>query len=301
MVTNRSFMGQTWIDLNSPTKEEVDSVAMTQSINPVTANDLIMPTPVQNAKEDESSIYAVLHIPAFKYAHSSTSDIQEIDFVILKDVLITARYDSIDSLHYFAKQIEVSEILNKSQERFIFFDMMKEIYKAIENEMAYIDDWMREIEKNIFAGREKEMLFTISNAGRNLLNFKRTLDPHGDILEFIKSAGLQKFGSKFEAEATDLIHKWRRIIKRVSNQIDLAEEMRETNNSMLSAKQNEIMKQLAVIGALLLPLTIIGQLFGLSVRSFPLINHPYAFWMVIGLMLMVMLISLGFAKFKKWM
>ena len=70
---------------------------------------------------------------------------------------------------------------------------------------------------------------------------------------------------------------------------------------MLSTKQNEIMKQLAILGSILLPLTIIGQLFGLSVRSFPLMNHPYAFWIILSLMAVVMLISVIYAKIKKWM
>lgn len=299
MVSTRSYINQTWIDLNSPTKEEVDSLVLVQNISPIIAKDLLTPTPTQYAEEEDGLIYAVLHIPVFKHSHSS-GDVQEIDFIISQNSVVTARYDSIDSLHYFAKQIEVNEILNKGENSNLFFGMMKEIYKSMADELSYLEDWMKEIEKNIFAGREKEMVFTISSAGRNLLNFKRIVDPHGNVFEFLKEKGRLKFGERFEIEAKSLIEEWRHTMRRVNNQIELVNELRETNNSMLSTKQNEIMKRLTIIGSIVLPLTIIGQIFGLSIKYFPLKEEPNAFWIITGLMAVVVVLSAVYARFKKW-
>jgi magnesium transporter len=300
MITTRAFMGQTWTDLNSPTKEEVDSLVLTQNINPIVAKDLITPTPTQYAKDEGNMIYMVLHIPLFKRPHLAVVS-QEVDFIISSNGVVTGRYDSIDALHYFTKQIEVNEILNRGQNVHLFFGIMNEIYTVMTDELSHTEDWMREIEKNIFEGREKEMVFAISNAGRNILNFRRIIEPHGNILEFLKETGREKFGLKFESEAKTLIEEWRRIMKVVDNQSDLAVELRETNNSLLSTKQNEIMKTLAVIGSVLLPLSIIGQIFGMSIHNFPLIDDPNAFWIIIGLMIIVVVTMLTYAKIKKWM
>ncbi|MFA6270436.1 MAG: magnesium transporter CorA family protein [Candidatus Paceibacterota bacterium] len=299
MITTRAFMGQVWLDLNSPSKEEADSLILTQNISPTIAKDLLAPTPTQYAEEDGENIYAVLHIPTFKNSHSA-EDSQEIDFIIKADGVITARYGSIDALHYFAKRVEVSEILNQETSSHIFFEMLKEIYKGMTDELAYIEDWMKEIEKNIFDGQEKAMVFTISNAGRNLLNFKRMVDPHGNVFDVLAKSGEEKFGKKFKAEANNLKDDWTRLMKRVNNQMDLVTELRETNNSMLSTKQNEIMKNLAVIGSVLFPLTVIGQIFGMSIIYFPLKNDPNAFWIISSLMVIVMLSTLIYARVKKW-
>lgn len=300
MITNRSFMGQTWIDLNSPTKEEVDSLILTHNISPTIAKDLLTPTPTQYAKEESQTIYAVLHMPAFRHSHA-TEESQEVDFIVSAEGVITTRYDYIDALNYFAKQIEVNEILNKNNGVHIFFGMMNEIYKSIKNELAYIEDWMKEIEKSIFEGQERAMVFTISNAGRNLLNFKRMVDQHGNVFEFLREIGREKFGEKFGAEAKEMLEEWRIIMKRINNQIDLISELRETNNSMLSTKQNEIMKNLATIGLVLLPLTIIGQIFGLSIVYLPLKNEPNAFWIILAMMAIIMVLTAVYARLKKWM
>jgi magnesium transporter len=300
MITTRAFMGQVWVDLNSPTEEEINSLILTQNISPTIAKDLLAPTPTQYAKEEGDAIYTVLHIPILKHSHA-TEDSQEVDFIIKANSVVTARYDSIDALHYFAKQVEVSEILNKGKNSHLFFCLMKEIYRGMADELAYMEDWMKEIEKNIFEGQEKAMVFTISNASRNLLNFKRTVDPHGNVFEFLRDAGKEKFGQEFESEAKTIMEEWRRIMRRVNNQIDLIVELRETNNSMLTTKQNEIMKTLAVVGSVLLPLSVIGQIFGMSIHNFPLIDNPHAFWIILSMMAIIAVVTLIYAKVKKWM
>jgi magnesium transporter len=300
MITTRAFMDQTWIDLNSPTREEVDSLMLTYGIDPSIAKDLLSPTPNQHTQEGEKTIYAVLHIPAFKNSHEGSS-VQEVDFVISENSLITARYDSIDALHFFAKQVEVSEILNNGKNVHLFFGIMKEIYKSLTDELAFTEDWMGEIEKNIFEGQEKSMVFTISNVGRNILNFKKIVEPHGNVFEFLRETGTAKLGPEFGAQAKILIDDWRRIMRTVNSQLDLIIELRETNNSMLSTKQNEIMKQITIIGSVMLPLTIVIQLFSMSFRTFPLMEEPNAFWLVLGIMVIVTAVMLAFAKIKKWM
>lgn len=300
MITNHSYGDQNWIDLNSPTKEETDSLVLTKNIDPDIAKDLISPTPNQHVEDRGHIIYTILHIPTFKRS-KSICDAQEVDIIISHNGIITGRYDSIDALHFFAKQIEVNQALDKKDERHIFFGMMTEIYNMMENELAFMEDQISTIEKKIFEGREKEMVFAISNAGRNILNFKKTSAPHGDIFEFLRQIGSEKFGLKFGEQAKELIEHWKHLERMVNNQIDLISQLRETNNSMLSTKQNEIMKQLAAIGSVLLPLTLIGQIFGLSIKFFPFKDEPNAFWLILAIMAGVMLVSISIAKIKKWM
>jgi magnesium transporter len=293
-------MDENWIDLNSPTKEEVDSLILRGDLDPIIAKDLLTPTPTQHVQSGDKVIYAVLHLPTFKHNHT-VGDTQEIDFVISENSIITARYDSIEALHYFAKKVEVNEILNKTKKSNLFFGIMNEIYKSISDELSCIEDWIEEIEKNIFEGKEKLMVSEISNAGRNLLNFKKIIEAHGNVLEMLKTTGSEKFGEDFGSNIRTLENEWRRVMRTINNQLDLVIEFRETNNSILSTKQNEIMKQLTVIGSVILPLTIVVQLFSMSFQTFPLSNHPYAFWIVIGIMAVIMFIMLTFAKIKKWM
>jgi len=70
MITTRSFIDQTWIDLNSPTKDELDSLVLSRDIDPMVAKDLLTPTPKQHIKEFDDAIYAVIHIPYQKFPYN---------------------------------------------------------------------------------------------------------------------------------------------------------------------------------------------------------------------------------------
>ena len=225
---------------------------------------------------------------------------QEIDCIIGERSLITGRYESIDALHYFGKQIEVSEILNKDASFHPFFGMMREVYKFMGNELAYMEDWMREIEKNIFAGREKDMVFAISATGRNLLNFRRIIDPHGRVLETLARVAKEKFGSEFLKEMEELMEEWRRLLRITNNQIDLMIELRETNNSLLNIKQNEIIKTLTIFAFMMVPLTLVTQIFSMNTINNPLIGLPYDFWIITSVMIGTAIAIFGFFKYKKW-
>jgi magnesium transporter len=299
MLSIRTLSDHIWADLSSPTKDEVDSVILSQNIDPLIGKDLLTPTPKPQVKIGPDYIYSVMYIPVFRHSHSEGTS-QEIDFVIQKNTLTTARYDSVDAMHHFAKQLEVESILNRVEEEHLFFGLMREIYKTITDEILYTEDWLSEVEKNIFTGKEKEMVFSISNIGRNLLNFKRAIDPHGRVFEVLKETGGDKFGESFKYGAEALHEEWRRVMRAVNNMIDLVNEIRETNNAMLSTKQNEIMKIFTILAFVTFPLSLIAAIFGMNASYIPIIGMAYDFWIIMAIMLAMSIAMYSYFKYKRW-
>ena len=133
MLTKYTHNNITWIDLESPTKDEVHKIMGEYSIYPVVAEELLMPTMKPKVDIYDNYIYIILHFPAFRHTHGSQQN-QEVDFIVGKDFIITTRYDTIDPLHKFSKVFEVNSILDKSgidkHAGYIFFFMIKKLYKA---------------------------------------------------------------------------------------------------------------------------------------------------------------------------
>jgi magnesium transporter len=291
-----------WVDLDSPTGEDIDKVVNEYKVDSYMAKDMATPTPRPRVHSSKDYIYAVMHIPVFKHSHSGENVSQEVDFVIGEKVLITARYDSIDALHRFAKTTEVNSILEKNHanSRHPFFGLIKEIQRSIFNELAWSDDWLSDIERKIFGGMEREMVFGLSKAARNILNFKKTARPHRETLDWISDSGREKWGKWFEEEVRSLIDNSTHIMDAIASQNEFVIEMRETNNSLLSTKQNEVMKMLTVLAFLTLPASIIAGIFNMNV-DLPIAGQPGAFYIIIGLMVIASLSMFALFKSKKWL
>ncbi len=305
MINRYQYKDTVWVDLIEPTPEEAKEVMDEFGIDPFVANELTSPSFKSRAELRRDFIYLILHFPAFKHSHKQEELAQEIDFVIGKDFLITARYDTIDAVDKFAKTIEVNTILDKTTEKnctgFIFFGIVQEIYRSLGNELDYIRDWLGKIEKEIFAGKEKEMVVSLSHASRTLLNFKKTTDFHKEVLESLDEIGKKIFDEHFSYHVHRLLDEYHKLKYVIRNSMDSVMELRETNNSLVSTKQNEIMKVLTILAFIGLPLSIVVSLLQIDTQTRPIVGIENDFWILLSVLAGIGIIIFLFFKYKKWL
>ena len=84
------------------------------------------------------------------------------------------------------------------------------------------------------------------------------------------------------------------------NSIDFLRELRSTNNSLLSTKQNETMKILTVITFVSLPISVINGFFYTNALHTPIIGHEFDWEIIVTIECISALIFFLFSKFKKW-
>ncbi len=306
MTQEHTYPNTKWIQLISPTQEELSEIVSAYNIDSEIAQDLASPTPRQSIEAHSNSIYAIFHIPAYKHSHSK-GHIQEIDIIIGKDFVITVQFDTIDTLDRLSKEVQVETLLkgelkNSITPGILFLEIMRSLYESINDEIEHLQDTLRTIEDKIFNGQEKEMVFALSKAGRDLLDLKRTIVPHETNLK-----SLSLIASK--AQDIDLFERTRHILeeeyKKVKSfllhNIDLAVELRETNNSLLFTKQNEVMNTLTILAFVTFPLSLIAGIFGMNTKVLPIVGIDNDFWIITGFMLVATIAMVILFKIKKWL
>src|SRR3989338_373703 len=164
MHARHEYGGVTWVDLESPGALEVRQVASEFGIAEHVAEELAIPSSRQRLKEYPGYTFVVLHFPAHKHSHTKRE--QEINFVIGPAFMVTARYDTVDSLHKFSKVSEVASTLGnqpRSQHAGHFFYLaVRKLYGSVEHELESLGSELRLIEERIFSGREIEMVEALS-------------------------------------------------------------------------------------------------------------------------------------------
>ena len=272
-------------------------------IDALVAEELLLPTYKPRIELYSTFIYLILHFPALRHTHQSIE--QEIDFIIGHHFIITTRYDTIDPIHKFSKVFEVNSVLDKSNigehAGFVFYYMLKKMYKSVEHEVGYIKDSLEEIESQVFSGNEKEMVSSLSNTGRDLLNLRQSIEPHRDILKESEVYGATFFGTEFSPYLKALTNDYYRVHSHIVRQIESLRELRETNNSLLYAKQNEAMKVIAILAFVTFPLSLIASIFGMNTMYLPLVGNPNDFWIIMTIMAMLTGLFFLFFKYKKWL
>ncbi len=306
MITERKHNHETWIDIHQGTSEEIKKVMDDYNIHPFVAKELSSKTPKPRIELHEKYIYCILHFPAWKHTHSEEKN-QEIDFVIGNNFLITARYDTIDSLHKFSKDTEVKEILDRNNVaesdsgHVLFISLLKELYNGLFEELDHMEQMTDSITSKIFKGKEKEMVIAISEITRTLIDFERVTNLHHEILDSLKKMGGSLFGEDFANDMDFVKQDFMKLNTNIRSSLEMLRELRNTNDSLLTSKQNEIVKQLTVMGFVILPLNLIAWMFAMRVEGLPFLNNPNGFLIVLVLMVTSASIALVYAKHKHWM
>ncbi len=300
MLTRHNQRHLTWIDLVSPSPAEVRSLMSEFDIDPSTAQELLTPSFRSKVERKGDSIYLILHFPL---AQSTQSQEQEIDFVIGKHFLITARYNSIDPLHSFATAFDANTVLGRATAvhgGHLFVAMLQTLYSTLVDHSDYIAERLTTIEEKIFRGDERRMVAEISHIGRAIHDFRRALLPHREMLLSLEPVAGRVFGTEFGYHVQSILGTYGRVERDIEGVRESLIELRETNNSLLSTKQNEIVKNLTVVAFVFLPLSFIASLFQMNTSN-PIVGMRGDFWIVLGGMVLIALSCFIYFKYKKWL
>lgn len=304
MISKYKYKKLTWIDLESPNREEVLKIAEKYSLPELVSDELLRKTMRSKVDMYPNVIYLILHFPSTGHRHSKDMH-TEIDFILGKDFLITAHYEHIDSLHEFAKAFEVSSILQKTEignhAGFLFFHIAKNLYRSSSNQLEDIQIHLEKVEKDIFDGQEKEMVNEISKINRKLLDFKQSIRFHREVLDSFEIAGKKFFGESFGYNLSILSGEYNKVENLLDSHKELLKDLRETNDSLLADKTNQTMRTLTIMSIAFFTLTLIATLFSMDTIYKPIVGAKGDFWIILGIMAITIFGLYRFFKGKKWL
>ncbi len=303
MINRYEYQGVAWIDLESPTSDEIADIGQEFNLGHLLRAELLAPTVKPRVDLYPESIYTLLHFPAGRHTKGARAT-QEVDFVIGKHFIITVHYDTVDALVDFARSFEAAMLLNRPNGKFhsgyILFELTQRLYQEVEFELDSIEDAIEKAEIEIFSGHEKDMVLAISRITRELIDQKRNLSLHTDVLASLETATLSLFGGNFVNYIRGVSAFHYRAHQRAFSLMDIVTELRKTNDSLLTARQNEITKNLTIMAFITFPLSLIAAIFGMNTAETPIVNSPHGFWLITGAMFILMSSFFIYFKIKRW-
>lgn len=295
----------TWIDISYIGKDEVRYLEKNFDIHPLHLSDCI--SKIQRPKLAASSKYLFM-VMLFPVYHRKTRKItsSEVDFFISSHTLITVHRNELSSLINFFNLCQIS----KSQQQKYFtgspapllYEILSRLFSYCSPILDSLQLNIESIEENIFRGNEKRMVKEILMAKTNIVNFRKIMQVHRNVIsKLIEKSSLFFSAGKLKAYFEELIETTEDIWKNLENMNQNIEALERTNNSLISYQLNDIIKILTTISVIVLPITLLASIFGMNLKFMPFIEHRSAFWLIVGLMGLAFLIMIYFFKKRKWL
>lgn len=306
MLKRYNYRSLIWIDLESPTNDEVSSLVKEFKLHPLLGEEISSRSIKPRFDLYKHCAFAILHFPIRTHIKGKYFIIEkEVDFAFGKDYIITTKYDTVEPLHNLSKIFEINSILDKTDlgdnAGVLFYYMVRRLYKNVANDLESIKDELLNIESRIFKGEERHMVMHISNVARQLLDFNQIMKGHDDILKTMSSTNMSEFfGQEYKVYLDDLILKHSKIQEMIANNKELLADLRDTNDSLLTTKQTEVTKLFTIMAFVTFPLSLFLDIFTIPSEHVPIIGLPYDFAIIIGMMIVLTIIMFIFFKWKKW-
>jgi magnesium transporter len=306
MTKTHTYRGIVWIDLQSPTDDEVSGLVKRYGLHPLVGEELKSCSEVAKVEFYHDYALVVLTLPVRVRKENSYEIVdKEIDFIIGKNFLITSRDSTIEQIEYFEKIFEANSILNKEEKidhaGFLFYYMVMRIYRGIIEDLENVKDALVAAESRIFKGDERKMVEVLSNLSRELIDVKQTARMHHNVWEeMVNYADKEFFGPGFGTYIRDIRDEFHVISELIANSRELLADLRETNDSILDTKQNEIIKTLTLLALVFSPLTFIASVFTIPAAHVPLVDEYYGWTVIMVVMIALVLITWWIFKKKRW-
>lgn len=304
MISRHEYGGSVWVDLEHPDEQEIQQIAKEFSISERLVAELFSPTPASIVANDAGITFLVLHFPTHGTTDGEIHD-QEIDVVVGGTFIITVHYEVVESLHHLRKVLETQRLIaphEKLTSSLLIEIIFAHLYAAVRDHTTHIVNRLMHVEHEMFDGKERLTVRTISNISREFLHIEAALaNQENHLNRFLKSISARPDADPITGERAERILAERAHIARlVTTYRAIATELRETNAVLLEARQNEIMKSLTVVTFIMLPLEFITFIFGMHAPGTPLANDPRAFWIIVAMMIGTSGILTLFLARKRW-
>jgi magnesium transporter len=297
------FKNITWIDFSDPGADDVVYLQENFDIHPLAIEEFMTPTYRPKATQYENCIFLTIHIPLYDMKARTTYP-GELDIVITKDHLITGHVKGIFQLDDFFDMLQSSEgkrrlYMNKTPAH-LLHSILEMLLESCFPRIDHIHEKLENIEEQVFAGKEKEMVYEISVVKRDILNFRRTLKPQRHIIESLAQMKSTLIPTELSPYFQDLTGTNIRLWNALESNKETIESMEETNNSLLSNKLDLTMKVFTILSAIFLPITLYSNIMSMSTKI-PLSNNDEGFWIHIVIMLLITLFTFVLFWIKKWL
>jgi magnesium transporter len=293
----------TWVHLDAPTGDEAAQLAERFGWHPLDLEDVLSKRQRPKVDEYPEYLFSVLHFPAYDKAIQRLNA-AELDFFLGPDFLITLPItELLPVTRLFARceaDDELRESLFSKGSGYLLYHVLDDLFDYCFPILDKIGHKLDSVEDEMFEGRAEEIVRDISNVKQEIISYRKIIKPERSTLRVLEGRVQRFLPQELDLYFDDIVDAAERIWDLLDNYKEVVEGLEQTNESVISHRQNDILRVLTVFSVVLLPLTLLTGIFGMNVK-FPGFETEEAWWAIVGGMFVVLVSLLGFFRYKRWL
>jgi magnesium transporter len=297
-----SAEGLTWVHLDRPDPVSAHALAERFGWHELDVEDVLSKRQRPKVDEYPEYLFGVLHFPVYDKAYGRLNA-AELDVFLGSDYVVTlpnVELLPVTRLFHRCEDDEAlrEELFAKGSGR-LLYEVLDDLFDYCFPILDKIGHKLDSVEDDMFERRAEDVVRDLSNVKQEIISYRKIIKPERTTLR-----GLERRVERFLPEELDLyfddiVDAAERIWDLLDNYKEVVEGLESTNESVISHRQNDVLRVLTVFSAILLPLTLFASVFGMNV-AFPGEGSEGAFWVIVAAIVAAGAGLLGFFRWKRW-
>jgi magnesium transporter len=297
--------GLTWIHVDRPDAEAAQSLADRFGWHPLDVEDILSKRqrPKIDEYPEERYLFAVLHFPVYDKSIQRLNA-AELDIVLGPDYLVTlpnAELLPVTRLFRRCAEDEAyrEQMFTKGSGR-LLYEVLDDLFDYCFPILDKIGHKLDRVEDEMFEGRAEDVVRDLSNVKQEIISYRKIIKPERSTLRLLERRVEQFLPEELDLYFDDIVDAAERVWDLLDNYKEVVEALESTNESVISHRQNDVLRLLTLISVTMLPLTLLTGIFGMNV-DYPGEGTHAAFWILLGALLATLIGMLGFFRYKRWL
>ena len=298
-----SHNGLTWIHLDAPDTERTTVLAERFGWHALDVEDVLSKRQRPKIDDYPEYLFAVLHFPVYDKTVQRLNA-AELDLFLGADYLVTFPNVELLPVTRLFQRCSDDEPLRESLfgkgSGYLLYHVLDDLFDYCFPILDKIGHKLDRFEDEMFEGRSEEIVRDISNVKQEIISYRKIIKPERSTLRLLERRTERFLPENLELYFDDIVDATERIWDLLDNYKEVVEALEDTNESVISHRQNAVLRLLTIISVTMLPLTLITGIFGMNVH-FPGFETAHLFWVIVAVMAVVLGGMIGFFRYKRWL
>lgn len=298
-----SFRGVTWVSVdgihNIPLLKKIGEYF---DLDNLVLEDLANSTQRAKVEEREEYLFIVMKLLKLNLI-SKEIGYEQVSFILGEDCLLTFQESPGDFFDGIRTRIEAHN--SKMRKKSVGYLAYTIIDTIVDNYFIVLDEVEMEIDRleaKVINDSDKEDLQNIMTLKQKVTTLKRTIGPIRELIAKLQSKGMTEyFNEDIKIYLTDLFDHGTIVCDTLDILNSRVTELIQLYHSTISNGMNEVMKILAIISTIFMPLSFLASLYGMNFKYMPELEWKEGYYAVLALMFVLVLGMLTYFKRKKWL
>ncbi len=297
-----NFDGNVWINLdNTNDTSLIKELGYIFNLDNLSLEYITNPRQRVKIENRENYIHLIMKMLAFE---KNTKEIsyEQVSFIVKEKVLITFQETEFDIFDSVRERIESCKI--GSDITSIYYLTYLLVERIVDNYLLILDEVENDINKletQIIVNPQKNILSNIISLKKNAITLKKFISPIRDLISKLRTRNTAPLISEnMNIYLNDLNEHCVMIFDTVNSLNSRTTDLVQLYHSTVSNTMNEIMKILAIISTVFMPLTFISGLYGMNFVYMPELKWKFGYLFALSLMVILVACMVVYFKRKKW-